>query len=98
MNQERLLTVLKAPYVSEKSTIMAEKFKQFTFEVLKDANKVEIKLAVEHLFNVKVRNVSIVNIKGKTKRFRQLTGKRNNLKKALVSLAPGYDIDFSVKE
>ena len=77
---------------------MADKFKQFTFKVLKTATKLEIKLAVEQLFNVKVRSVSVLNVKGKKKRFKQTSGKRNDWKKAFVSLQPDYDIDFTVTE
>jgi len=98
MNAERTLMILREPHISEKSTIIAEKFKQFTFKVLKTAKKAEIKQAVETLFNVKVANVSVLNVKGKTKRFKQLTGKRSDWKKAFVRLQKGYDIDFTVKE
>lgn len=98
MNAERLLMVLREPHTSEKSTIMAEKFKQFTFKVLNTATKPEIKKAVEHMFDVKVRNVSVINVKGKKKRFKQLSGKRSDWKKAFVSLHEGYDIDFTVTE
>ncbi len=98
MNSERLLMVLRTPHTSEKTTVMAEKFKQFTFKVLSTATKSEIKQAVEHLFDVKVRRVSVVNVKGKAKRFKQLSGKRGDWKKAFVSLCPGYDIDFTVTE
>ncbi len=98
MNPERLLMVLKSPHASEKSTVMAEKFKQFTFKVLVTATKPEIKQAVEQLFNVKVRCVSTLNVKGKVKRFKQLTGKRSDWKKAFVSLYPDHDIDFTVTE
>ena len=98
MNAEKLLMVLREPHTSEKSTVMADKFKQFTFKVLKTATKLEIKLAVEQLFNVKVRSVSVLNVKGKTKRFKQTSGKRNDWKKAFVSLQPDYDIDFTVTE
>ncbi len=98
MNAEKLLMVLREPHTSEKSTIMADKFKQFTFKVLKTATKLEIKLAVEELFNVKVRRVSVLNVKGKKKRFKQTSGKRNDWKKAFVSLQPDYDIDFTVTE
>ena len=98
MNAERLMMVLRAPHTSEKATIMADKFKQFTFKVLKSATKNEIKLAVEHMFNVKVKCVSVVNVKGKSKRFKQIAGKRNDWKKAFVSLQPDYDIDFTVTE
>ena len=90
--------ILREPHVSEKTTVMADKFKQFTFKVLKTANKQEIKLAVEHMFNVKVKNVSVVLVKGKKKRFKQLNGVRSDWKKAFVSLQPGYDIGFSVTE
>ena len=98
MNAEKLLMVLREPHTSEKTTIMAEKFKQFTFRVLKTATKVEIKHAVEYMFNVKVKNVSVMNVKGKSKRFKQLSGKRSDWKKAFVSLQSGYDIDFTVTE
>lgn len=98
MNAERLMMVLKEPHTSEKATVMAEKFNQVTFKVLKTATKREIKLAVEHLFNVKVKNVSVINVKGKSKRFKQTTGKRSDWKKAFVSLHADQDIDFSVNE
>jgi len=98
MNQERLLMVLQQPHTSEKSTVIADKMKQFTFRVLKTATKAEIKKAVESLFNVKVKNVSTIVVKGKTKRFRQHEGKRSDWKKAYVTLYPDYDIDFTVSE
>lgn len=98
MNSERLMMVLREPHTSEKSTVMADKFKQFVFKVLKNATKTEIKLAVEHIFNVKVRSVSVVNVKGKSKRFKQTSGKRSDWKKAFVSLHADQDIDFTVTE
>ncbi len=98
MNAERLLMVLREPHTSEKSTVMADKFKQFTFKVLKTATKNEIKQAVEKMFNVKVKNVSVLNVKGKAKRFKQLSGKRSDWKKAFVTLHADQDIDFSVTE
>ena len=98
MNAERLMMVLRAPHTSEKATIIADKHKQFTFEVLKTANKHEIKQAVEHMFQVKVKSVSVINVKGKQKRFKQTSGKRSDWKKAFVSLQPDYDIDFTVTE
>lgn len=98
MNSERLLMILREPHTSEKTTVMAEKFKQFTFKVLRNATKPEIKKAVEQLFNVKVSGVSVVNVKGKRKRFKQLSGQRSDWKKAFVSLHPGSDIDFTVAE
>ena len=98
MNKERLLMVLQQPHTSEKTTVIADKFKQFTFKVLKTATKIEIKKAVENMFNVKVKNVSTVVMKGKTKRFRQQEGKRSDWKKAYVTLCSGYDIDFTISE
>ena len=98
MNMDRLLIVIRAPHTSEKATIIADKMKQYTFEVLQDANKQEIKAAVEMIFSVKVKQVSVVNVKGKTKRFKNTIGKRSDWKKAFVSLQPGSDIDFTVTE
>lgn len=98
MNAEQMMMVLREPHTSEKATVMADKFKQFTFKVLKTATKNEIKMAVEHIFNVKVKNVSVINVKGKAKRFKQTSGKRSDWKKAFVSLHADQDIDFTVTE
>jgi len=94
MKQERLMKVLLAPHISEKATLLAEKHRQFVFRVLPDARKLEIKQAVELMFDVKVDNVQVLNQKGKTKRTGAITGRRDHLKKAYVSLKPGFDIDF----
>lgn len=98
MNQERLLNVLLAPHISEKSTTVGEKHNQVVFKIARDANKAEVKAAVEHLFNVKVKDVCTVNVKGKTRNFRQRPGKRKDWKKAYVNLAEGQDINFAGKE
>ncbi|MBA2649163.1 MAG: 50S ribosomal protein L23 [Legionella sp.] len=98
MNAERLLMIIRQTHTSEKATIMADKFNQYTFKVLKTAKKSEIKMAVEQLFNVKVKSVSVLNVKGKTKRFKQTQGKRSDWKKAFVSLHADQDIDFTVIE
>jgi len=98
MNAERIMMVLREPHISEKATFLAENRKQVTFKVLKNATKVEIKQAVEHIFNVKVEDVNVINVAGKQKRFKQLIGKRNDWKKAIVSLCAGQDINFSVIE
>lgn len=90
--------VIKGPHVSEKASIVADKNKQITFRVLKNATKLEIKRSVEFLFNVKVKSINVVNIKGKTKRFKQMLGKRSDYKKAYVTLQEGYDIDFAAAE
>jgi large subunit ribosomal protein L23 len=94
MNQERVLSVLLAPHVSEKATVEADKNGTFVFKVAKDANKLEIKKAIEKLFDVQVVGVRTVNVKGKSKVFGRLAGKRSGWKKAYVSLAEGQDIDF----
>jgi large subunit ribosomal protein L23 len=93
-NQERLLQVIRSPIVSEKSTKVADKNRQFVFKVLPNATKPEIKQAVEFLFNVKVRHVQTVCVKGKQKRYGWVWGRRINWKKAYVGLEEGYDIIF----
>ncbi|PQA51972.1 50S ribosomal protein L23 [Amnimonas aquatica] len=95
MSQERLLQVLLAPHVSEKATLIAEKHRQVVFKVRRDANKLEIKKAVEGLFNVKVESVNTTLVKGKNKRFGRSLGRRQDFKKAYVSLKEGFDIDFA---
>jgi large subunit ribosomal protein L23 len=97
MNEELLYQVLLAPYVSEKSTRVAEKHKQFVFRVRHDATKPVIKQAVEKMFNVKVDEVKVLNIKGKYKMFGRRIGRRSDARKAYVRLKPGYDIDFLTK-
>jgi large subunit ribosomal protein L23 len=92
---ERLMTVLVAPHVSEKSARMSERDNQIVFRVLRDASKPEIKAAVELMFEVKVDTVRVVNVAGKTKRFGGRPGKRSDFKKAYVSLAEGQTIDFA---
>ena len=98
MNQERIFKVLLGPHVSEKATVLADGKNQFVFKVETTATKLEIKKAVEQLFNVKVKAVSTLNVKGKTKRTVRGLGKRSDWKKAYVSLQPGQDIDFASAE
>jgi large subunit ribosomal protein L23 len=93
--QERLFNVLMAPVVSEKSTMLADKHGQVAFRVRPDATKQEVKAAVEMLFKVEVERVSILNTKGKEKRFGRFEGKRDNVRKAYVSLKPGQEINFA---
>ena len=95
MNQERLYNVLIGPIVSEKSTMVADKNDQVAFRVMQDATKTEVKAAVEMLFKVKVESVQILNQKGKEKRFGRFNGRRSNVRKAYVSLAPGQEINFA---
>jgi large subunit ribosomal protein L23 len=94
INEERLLKVVLGPHVSEKSTMAAEGNNTVVFKVVKDANKEEIKQAVEKLFEVEVNSVRTVNVKGKTKRHGSSFGKRKDWKKAYVILKEGQDIDF----
>ena len=94
-DQERLLSVLLAPTVSEKATQIADKHSQVTFRVSADATKPEVKAAVELLFKVEVESVQIANVKGKPKRFGVYTGRRRNWKKAYVRLKPGQEINFA---
>lgn len=95
MNQERIYQVLLGPHISEKATVVAEKNRQFVFRVRSDANKLEIKAAVEKLFNVKVESVNTTITKGKSKRFGRSLGRRSDLKKAYVALKEGFELDFS---
>lgn len=94
MNEQRLLKVLLAPHVSEKATLTAETSNTYVFKVLPNANKTEIKAAVEKLFEVEVKGVRTTNVKGKTKRHGASFGKRSDWKKAYVVLKEGQDIDF----
>ncbi|UXY16558.1 50S ribosomal protein L23 [Chitiniphilus purpureus] len=96
--ENRLLQVLRAPIVSEKSTLVADKNEQIVFRVATDATKGEIKAAVELLFKVKVQGVTVVNVKGKSKRFGRFTGSRKDWKKAYVSLVPGQEIDLAAAQ
>jgi len=95
MNQERIFQILKTPHISEKSAVLGDNANQAVFQVATDANKAEIKAAVEQLFDVKVANVRTVNMKGKTKRQGVRRGKRSDWKKAYVSLEQGHEIDLA---
>ena len=94
MNTERLMNVLLAPLLSEKTTRAADLAGQYGFRVATDATKREIARAVELLFDVKVDAVQVLNVKGKNKRHGQRLGKRNDWRKAYVRLEAGQDIDF----
>ncbi len=94
LHQERLMTVIEGPHLSEKSTIVGETNNQVVFRVRTDASKAEIKKAVELLFEVKVDGVSVVNVRGKIKRHGQTSGRRSSWKKAYVTLAEGSQLDF----
>ena len=86
--------VIRNPVVTEKST-MASEHNQVVFDVAIDATKPQIKAAVEALFSVKVKAVNTLVRKGKVKRFRGFIGRRNDVKKAIVTLVDGQSIDIS---
>ena len=94
MNSERLTKIILGPVVAEKATRVSEKHNQVVLKVLPSANKLEIKKAVEILFEAQVESVTTTNVKGKTKRTGRVMGKRNDWKKAYVTLAEGTDINF----
>ena len=86
--------IIRKPIVTEKATKLSE-FNKVVFEVASKSNKSEIRSAVEKLFSVKVKAVNIINIKGKVKRFKGVLGKRNDIKKAVITLEEGNTIDIS---
>ena len=93
---DRLMQVLLAPQISEKSTFVGEKNNQWVFRVLPDATKPEIKAAVELMFKVEVLGVQTANTRGKeTRRAGRPVGRRSSWKKAFVSLKPGQEISFA---
>lgn len=94
LNNEKLMSVLVGPHLSEKSSRVAERLKQFVFKVRRDADKSDVKRAVELMFEVNVTAVQVVNVMGKAKRFGRSPGHRQDWKKAYVTLAEGQDIDF----
>lgn len=98
MSEERLFKIILAPVVSEKTTRVAELANQVVFKVASNANKSEVKAAVQKMFKVDVTKVCLLNVKGKTKRTRFGLGRRSDWKKAYVSLAEGQEIDFAVAE
>ena len=93
-DEGRLMQVLVAPIVSEKATMIADKTNAVTFKVLQDATKFEIKAAVQLMFKVDVQAVAVLNIKGKTKRFGKSMGRRDNIRKAYVTLKPGQELNL----
>ena len=86
--------VLLQALISEKATTLQENSNCYVFKVATDANKLEIKQAVEKAFHVKVKNVATVNIKGKTKRLGRFEGKRSSWKKAFIWLKPDNKIEL----
>lgn len=97
MNREQLMSVLIAPHVTEKTSLVMQNHNQYTFRVRRDATKVDIKKAVELMFEVKVAGVQVVNEPGKSRRFGQRAGRTQDWKKAYVSLAEGQSIDYEAR-
>jgi large subunit ribosomal protein L23 len=95
MNQERLYNIILGAHISEKASVIADEANQFAFKVAKDATAPEIKQAVETIYEVPVKKVTVMNVKGKVKRNWRGTSRKPNWKKAYVSLEAGHDIDFS---
>ena len=96
MNLERMYTVIIGPHVSEKTTLMGENDNQYAFRVAKDATKLEIKEAVESIFNVVVDDLQVLNVKGKVKKNVKGRARRKlSWKKAYVRLETGHEIDFA---
>ncbi|MFK5952230.1 MAG: 50S ribosomal protein L23 [Desulfobacterium sp.] len=86
--------IIRRPLNTEKTTLQKELFNQVSFEVDRQANRMEIKDAVERIFNTKVQAVRTIQMKGKVKRRGKIVGKRRDWKKAIVRLMPGQRIDF----
>jgi len=97
-NIDQLMNVVLAPVVSEKSTFVADKNRQYVFRVADHATKPEIKAAIELMFKTKVENVTVLNVHGKDRRFGRTLGRRRNWKKAYVRLAAGQEINFAATE
>ena len=93
MTTERNYDILLGPIITEKGTRLSE-HGQIVFKVRLDANKAQIRKAVEGLFDVKVTKVNTIRVTGKTKIFRQTVGRRSNYKKAIVTLSEGQNIDY----
>ncbi len=95
MNNERLYKIILGAHISEKASVIADEANQFAFKVSKDATSPEIKEAIEKIYDVEVKKVSVMNVKGKVKRSWRGASRKPSWKKAYVSLAAGHDIDFS---
>ena len=94
---ERLINLLLAPHITEKTSLAMQNNNSYAFRVLRDSTKPQIKAAVELMFGVKVANVNVVNETGKTRRMGKVQGRTQDIKKAYVRLAPGQTIDYEAK-
>ena len=93
MNRERMYQIVRLPHVSEKTARLQADSNQYAFEVARDADKQEIRQAIEGLFEVNVDDVRVVNVKGKAKSFRMRPGRQKNWKKAYVRVRAGQSIE-----
>ena len=96
-SQEKLINLLLAPHITEKTSLAMQNTNTYSFRVRRDSSKPDIKAAVELMFNVKVAGVQVVNETGKSRRFGKLQGRTQDIKKAYVRLAPGQTIDYEAK-
>ena len=94
---EKLINILVAPHITEKTSLAMQNNNSYAFRVLRDSTKPEIKAAVELMFDVKVANVNVANETGKTRRMGKGHGRTQDIKKAYVRLAPGQTIDYEAK-
>ena len=97
LSQERLIDMLLAPHITEKTSLAMQNSNTYSFRVRRDSTKPDIKAAVELMFDVKVANVQVVNETGKTRRIGKFQGRTQDIKKAYVRLAPGQTIDYEAK-
>jgi large subunit ribosomal protein L23 len=97
VNREQLMTVLLAPHVTEKTSLATQNHNQYVFRVRRDATKIDIKRAVELVFEVNVEAVQVANEPGKRRRMGRIAGRTQDWKKAYVSLAQGQTIDYEAK-
>ncbi len=96
-SQEKLIAVLLAPHITEKTSLAMQNANTYSFRVRRDSTKPEIKAAVELMFGVKVDKVAVVNETGKSRRVGKIQGRTQDIKKAYVRLAPGQTIDYEAK-
>ena len=96
-SQEKLISVLLAPHITEKTSLAMQNTNTYSFRVRRESTKPEIKAAVELMFGVKVAGVQVVNETGKSRRFGKVQGRTQDIKKAYVRLAPGQTIDYEAK-
>lgn len=97
MNRDQLMSVLIAPHVTEKTSLAMQNHNQYAFRVRRDATKIDIRKAVELMFDVKVSGVQVVNETGKSRRFGRTAGRTQDWKKAYVSVAEGQSIDYEAR-